>query len=188
MIAKQDMIHLPDVTLEELKESVTNAVEEMNIQKIVLSRNHNYTEFLLTFPEGIGNEAFIFLYCGLMSGNPVASRKLLGWFTGSDDMTEQDALEGEFRDSDYTTDLNKRIMISPICEDNDDMPQHAVIEDGREIHFMPTGCFKIIENGTLEYSEPHFDPDDFKPAFVADKKIVEEKNKGFFAALKNLFG
>lgn len=180
----ENYIELKDADLEALRYTTTELLNSMELLKCSIYRHKDRHEFILTFPEGISNELFIFFYCALMAPGFTNSRDLLGWFYANDDMTihEQSGKFSSFKSSTF----QKMIMISPEGDEKGNMHQYGVTEDGREIHFGMDGTFKIQEKANLKYVNPISSLEDYTMIESIEKPIKETKT--LFEKLKRLLG
>ena len=150
---RENYIQLKDVDLEKLKVTIIELLASMEISKCSIYQHKKNNEFVLTFPDGISNEMFIFFYCALMAPDLTNSKELLGWFWANDDMTIYKQ-SGDFSSFEKTTCL-KKIMITPDGDDKENIHQYGVTENGKEIHFGMDGTFKckLPQIRTVQFSK-----------------------------------
>ena len=159
----------------------------MEISKCSIHQHKNNNKFILTFPEGISNEMFIFFFCALMAPDLTNSRELLGWFYANDDMTIYEQ-SGEF-DSFKRTTYFKRIMMTPEGDEKGNLHQYGITENGKEIHFGMDGSYKVQEKTKLEYINPISTLKDYYELEIIVKPIQKVKReKTLIQKLKNLIG
>lgn len=183
----ENYIHLKDVTLDKLKSTVVELLSSMEIQQCLIYQHKENTEFILTFPNGISNEMFIFFYCALMAPGLTNSNELLGWFLANDDMTiyEQNGDFSLFKKKTYS----KKIMMTPDGDDKGNVHQYGITENGKEIHFGMDGTYKILEKTTLKYLNPISSLKGFYKIELVEKPIkMIKKNKTLIGRIKYFLG
>lgn len=176
---KQDYIQVGDVQFEKLKSTVIDFANSMKIGKTIIYQHKHKPDFILTFPDGISNESFIFFYCGLLAPDSVGSGDILGWFYGNDDMTmEKD--KGDFSIFSSKS-YSKRIMIIPQGDEEGNLHQYGITETGKEIHFGMDGTYKIAGKCRHPYIQPVSEFKDY------EQMLVVETEKGLLDKIKGIF-
>jgi len=63
--------------------------KDMEIKQLQLYSDANQNQFIVTFPQGICNEKFVFFYSALVGLYPLETTEVpvFGWFYANDDMT-----------------------------------------------------------------------------------------------------
>ncbi len=178
-------IELKDVNLEKLKFTTFELLSSMEISKSSIHQHKRKNEFILTFPDGISNEMFIFFFCALMAPDLTDSNELLGWFFANDDMTIYEQT-GDF-DSFKRDTYSKRIMMTPEGDEKGNLHQYGITENGKEIHFGMDGSFKIKEKTKLKYINPISSLKDYNEVELIEKPI-EEVKQTIIEKLKRLIG
>lgn len=183
----KNYIELKDVDLEKLRLTTFELLGSMEVSKCLIYKHNSDNEFILTFPNGISNEMFIFFFCALMAPDLTNSNNLLGWFFANDDITIYEQT-GDF-DSFKRTTYSKRIMMTPEGDEKGNLHQYGISENGKEIHFGMDGSFKVQERTKLVYINPISNLKDYNEVELIEKPFEEVKQpKTIIEKLKLFIG
>jgi hypothetical protein len=142
-------------------------------------------KLIITFPEGIDNELFIFFFTAISCENEFQKSSIKGWFRASDKL-KKDSSYIDFRGSISKDSFSKVIFL------NGEMTEDYTLgysDNNEQIEFHYSGKFKI--NSSRKYESQKMNLNELNHVktidFTAQKGIFEKKKKLFSIELVVVF-
>ena len=134
----------------------------MEIKHLQLFSDAIQNQFIVTFPQGISNENFIFFYSALVGLYPLETTDVpvFGWFYANDDMTLHKA-HGAF-DHFESDQFELRIMMLLDGDGEGPSHQYGITENGKEIHFGMDGYYRVLPNTKYVFKAPDLALEDYE--------------------------
>jgi len=157
-----DRIQLQFSEAEVLRDLIESMQKDMEIKHLQLFSDAIQNQFIVTFPQGISNENFIFFYSALVGLYPLETTDVpvFGWFYANDDMTLHKA-HGAF-DHFESDQFELRIMMLPDGDGEGHSHQYGITENGKEIHFGMDGNYRVLPNTKYVFKAPDLALEDYE--------------------------